>query len=64
MKRFLKWTLGIAGAAVGTVFAVRAVQAARQRLKQTLADAEAVADRTRATVEQTQRTLHEFRTAI
>lgn len=64
MKRFLKWTLAIAGAAVGTVFAVQAVQAGRRRVKQTLADAEAVADRTRQTLEQTETALHNVRTAI
>jgi len=64
MKSFLKWTVVLGGAAVASVFAVRAVQAGRRRLKNALAEAEAVADQTRETVEQAQTLLHETRTAI
>ena len=64
MKQFLKWTIGIVGLAVGGAFAFRAVQAGRARLKHALAEAEAVADRTRAALDETQTVLHKVRTTI
>jgi intracellular septation protein A len=64
MKRFMKWTAGIVGATVGAVFMFRAVQAGRQRVKHALGQAEAIADRTRATLEQTEVALREARDAI
>jgi len=64
MKRFLKWTVTIAGIAAGGALLMEVIQEARWRVKQTLADAEAVADKTRATLEQTERALHNVRTAI
>ena len=64
MKRFLKWTAIVAGGTVGVVFAVRGIQAGRQRLKNALGEAEAVADQTRRTLAQTQTALHDARQAI
>ncbi len=64
MKRFLKWTAAISGMAIGGVFAYRAVQGARMRVKSALGQAEAIADRTRATLEETESALRNARTAI
>ena len=64
MKRFLKWTAAIAGVAIGSVFAVRAIQSARQNVKDALGRAEAIADSTRQTLEQTQAALDSARRAI
>jgi ABC-type transporter Mla subunit MlaD len=64
MKRFLKWTAIVAGAGFGTVFVVRGIQAGRQRIKNALGDAEAIANQTRETLAQTQKALHDARHAI
>jgi hypothetical protein len=64
MKSFVKWAATIASVAVGGLFAWNAVQAGRRRLRSGLARAEAVADRTRAALEETESTLHSVRTSI
>jgi hypothetical protein len=64
MKQFFSWTIGIAAAAVATAFAIRAIQAGREKMKAALGQAEAVADRTRAALEQTQTALRTARKAI
>jgi hypothetical protein len=64
MTRFLKWSAVIASVAVGGTLAFRAVQTGRSKLKNALGEAEAVADRTRAALEQTEAALHTARTAI
>jgi len=64
MKRFIKWTTGIIGGAVGAMFVIRAVQAGRRRVKHALGEAEAIADQTRATLEQTEETIRQVRHAI
>jgi hypothetical protein len=64
MKSFLSWTAAAAGIAVASVFALRAVQAGRQKVKYALGEAEAVADQTRAALEQTQGALRTARQAI
>jgi thioredoxin reductase len=64
MKSFLKMTAILVGAGLASVFAARAIQAGRRRLKSALAEAEAVADRSRETVEQVQTLLHDARTAL
>jgi len=64
MKRFLKWTTIVAGAGFGVVFAVRGIQAGRQRIKNALGEAEAIANQTRETLAQTQTALHDARHAI
>jgi hypothetical protein len=64
MKRFLKWSAAIIGMAVGGVFAFEAVQAGRRRMKDALGHAEAIADRTRAALEETESALHDARTAL
>ncbi len=64
MKRFLKWTMIVAAGATGVVFAVKGIQAGRQRIKNALGEAEAIADRTRETLAQTQAALHDARRAI
>ncbi len=64
MKTFLKWTATIVGVGVASVFTIRAVQAGRQKIKRALGEAEAVAGRTRATLEQTEAALHTVRQAI
>ncbi len=64
MKRFLKWSAVIASVAVGGTFAFRAIQVGRIKLKNALGEAEAVADQTRAALEQTEAALRTARTAI
>jgi hypothetical protein len=64
MKRFMKWTIGIAAVGVGTAAAVRALQAGRAKLKHAIGEAEAVTDRTRAALEQTETALRDARTSI
>ena len=64
MMRVLKWTATIAAVAIGGVFAFRAVQAGRQRLKQAIGRAETIADQARATLEQTETTLRTVRDTI
>ena len=64
MKRFLKWTAIVAGAGVGVVFAVRGIQAGRQRIKNALGEAEQIANQTRETLAQTQTALHDARQAL
>lgn len=64
MKRFLMWTATIVGVGVAGVYAARAVQSGREKMKRALGEAEAVADRTRAALEQTQTALHSARQAI
>jgi hypothetical protein len=64
MKRFLTWTATILGITVGGTLIFRAVQSGRERLKNALGEVEAVADRARATLEQTQSTLHSARKAL
>jgi hypothetical protein len=64
MKRFLAWTAAAAGTAVAAIFTIRAIQTGRQKMQNALGEAEAVADRTRAALEQTQSALHAARKAI
>lgn len=64
MKRFLKWTAIAAGASVGVIFAVRGIRAGRQRIKNALGEAEAIADKTRQTLAETESALHDARHAI
>jgi hypothetical protein len=64
MKSLLKWTIIVAGAGVAGAFAFQAVQAGRRRLRNALGEAEAVAGRTRAALEQTETALHNARRAI
>lgn len=54
----------LASVAVGGTFAFRAVQSGRTKLKNALGEAEAVADQTRAALEQTEAALRTARTAI
>jgi len=64
MKSFLKWTAIVAGTGVGVLFAVQSIQAGRRRIKNALGEAEAIANRTRETLAQTQTALHDARQAI
>ena len=64
MKRFLLWTVSVAGSAVAAFFAIRAIQSGRQKMRDALGEAEAIADHTRAALEQTQSALHTARNAI
>jgi hypothetical protein len=64
MKRFLKWSVIVAATSIGVMYAVRGVQAGRQRIKHALGEAEAIADQTRETLAQTQTALHDARRAI
>jgi hypothetical protein len=64
MKRFLTWTAAIIGVSVAGTFAIRAIQAGRQRVKHALGEAEAVADHARAALEQTETALRTARQAI
>jgi ABC-type transporter Mla subunit MlaD len=64
MSRFLKWTIGIAAVVTGTIATLRAVQAGRARLKSAIGQAEAVANRTRAALEETEAALHNAQTSL
>ena len=64
MKTFLKWTVVVAGVGTGVAFAIRAIQEGRSKLRNALADAEAVAAQTRRTLQQTETALDHARTAI
>jgi hypothetical protein len=64
MKRFLTWTATVVGITVAGAFTLRAIQTGRLKMKRALGEAEAVADRTRAALEQTQTALHTAREAI
>jgi hypothetical protein len=64
MTRALKWTGLTLGVAVGTALLLAGVQAARNRLSRALGRAEAIADRTRAALEETEKALHDVRTTI
>jgi hypothetical protein len=64
MKRFLKWSALVAGCAVAGTIAYRAIQTGRMKLKNALGQAEAVADRTRAALEETETALRAARTSI
>jgi len=64
MKQFLKWTAIVAGAGIGVVFAVRGIQAGRQRIKNALGEAEGIANQTRETLAKTQAALHDAQQAI
>jgi hypothetical protein len=64
MKRFLKWTVAVGCTAIAGTFVFRAVQAGRQRVKNALGEAEAIAENTRATLEQTESALRTVRRAI
>ncbi len=64
MKRFFKWATALTLIGVGGTIAYRAVQAGRTKVKNALESAEAVAERTRAALEETERALHKARTAI
>jgi len=64
MGRFLRWTVGLTAVGVGVVAIVRAVQAGRDKLKGAIGQAEAVADRTRAALEETEAALHQARTSL
>ncbi len=64
MKKALSWTIAIAGAAAGAVFAYQWLQRARAGIDRGLEQAERVTEATRQTLEQTQQALHKTRTAI
>jgi hypothetical protein len=64
MKSFFGWTAAAVGIAFATVFTMRAIQTGRQKVKSALGEAEAVADQTRAALEQTQGALRMARQAI
>jgi hypothetical protein len=64
MTRFLKWTTAIAAIGVAGVFAMRAVQTARRKVKSALGEAEAVADRTREALAETETALRSVRQSI
>ncbi|HEY2433008.1 MAG TPA: hypothetical protein VGI12_10080 [Vicinamibacterales bacterium] len=64
MKTFLKWSAAIAGVWAGGVLAWSVVEAGRQRMRSALGRAEAIADRTRATLEETEAALHDLRTSV
>jgi type VI protein secretion system component VasK len=64
MKRFLKWSAVVAGCAVAGTLVFRAIQSGRAKLKNALGEAEAVADRTRAALEETETALRTARTSI
>jgi hypothetical protein len=64
MKRFLKWTIGIVGVGIGAAVGIRAVQATRARLRSALGHAEAIAERSKMALEETEAALHDARTSV
>jgi len=64
MKHVLKWTIVAAGAGIASAFAFQAVPRGRRKLRNALGQAEAVADRTRAALEETETALRNACTAI
>jgi len=64
MARFFRWTIGLTVVGVGTFAIVRAVQEGRQKLKSAIGQAEAVAGRTRAALEETEAALHQAQTSL
>jgi hypothetical protein len=64
MKSFLKWTALIVGVGGASAIVFRAVQTGRRQLKDALRRAEAVTDKTRAALEETQTAIHATRSAI
>jgi len=64
MRTFLKWTGFVVGAGAAGVLGYRAFQAGRRRLNEALARAEAVTDKTRAALEETQQAIHATRSSI
>lgn len=64
MKTILKWTALSLAVGLGSVFAARAIQTAREKMKRALGEAEAVADKTRAALEQTERALRTARESV
>jgi enamine deaminase RidA (YjgF/YER057c/UK114 family) len=64
MKRLLKWTAALGALAVGGTLMVRGIQIGRAKVKNALAEAEEVADQTRAALEHTEAALHTARNAI
>lgn len=64
MKQFFKWATALTVIGVGGTIAYRAIQAGRTKVKNALESAEAVAERTRAALEETETALHNARTAI
>jgi hypothetical protein len=64
VKTFFKWTVIGAIASVGGTLLFRGVQRGRSKVKSALRQAEAVADRTRAALEETESALRSTREAI
>jgi hypothetical protein len=64
MKSFLKWTALIVGVGGAGAIVFRVVQAGRRQLKDALRRAEAVTDKTRAALEETETALHATRSAL
>jgi hypothetical protein len=64
MKTFFTWLVTVAGITAGAVFAFQAVQKGRRTVKDALGEAEAIADRTRAALEETENALRKTRAAI
>ena len=64
MKSFVKWSAAIVGVWVGSVLAWSAVEAGRRRMRTAIGKAEAIADHTRAALEETEAALHDLRTSV
>ncbi len=64
MKRFFKWTIGIAAVGIGAIATFRVIQAGREKLKASIGHAEAIANRTRAALAETEAALHDARTSL
>lgn len=64
MRSFLKWTAAVVGVSMGSVVAWRLIQEGRQRARMAIGRAEAVADRTREALEETQGALHDLEASI
>ncbi len=64
MRSFLKWTAAVVGVSVGSVIAWRLLEEGRHRVRTAIGRAEAVADRTRGALEETQGALHDLEASI
>ncbi len=64
MRKFLGWTMLIAGAAVAGVYAVRAIVGLRDSLQDSLARAESITEHARAALDEIQRAIQETERAL
>jgi hypothetical protein len=64
MKTFFKWTATIGCVSIGGVLIWNAVQSARERMRSAIGRAEAITERTKEALEETESALHAMRTSV